>query len=53
MVLLFFAYSIDEQILKKRKQLNDECNFLRQQNTEITHLLQQCAKDDLLKYTNN
>lgn len=41
------------QILKKRKHLNDECNFLRQQNAEITHLLQQYAKDDLLKYTNN
>lgn len=38
------------QILKKRKQFSDECIFLRQQNAEITHLLQQYAKDDLLKF---
>lgn len=38
------------QILKRRKKLNNECNFLRQQNTEITHLLQQYANGNSIEY---
>lgn len=59
--IYLFCYQFDfmpfngssSQILKKRKQFSDECNFLRQQNAEITHLLQQYAKDELLKFNAN
>lgn len=29
------------QALKRRKALNDECDFLKRQNIEIAHLLHQ------------
>lgn len=42
---LFFIFFF-LQVLKRRKELNDECELLRRQNTEINHLLRQYSNDE-------
>lgn len=34
------------QVLKRRKDLTEECELLRRQNAEIEHLLQQYSKNE-------